>query len=314
MYYMGIDVGSTTCKVVIIDTVGKLVCSYIEKVYAEPLDVIKEILKKIDLDIFKIKKVGVTGSARILIAKCINSDIVKSEIIAHTYAAVKQFQNVGSIIEIGGQDSKFVKLENNMIKDFKINSVCAAGTGSFIEWQAKRLNLSVEEFDKLALESNKKLNIAGKCAVFIESAIINYQRIGESKKNITNAICEVLVKNYLNEVCKGEILEEPIIFQGGVAKIKAMQKAFEKTLGKKIFVSDNCQNMGALGMALIAKDTNETGKKDKLNLNNIYFKSYKRDTANCGGCPRNCEVTKFIDEETNSKFIIGGRCGKNSVL
>ena len=185
-----------------------------------------------------------------------------------------------------------------------MNSVCAAGTGAFLEWQAKRLGLSIEEFDQCAMKADKCINVNGRCSVFIESSIINLQRTGESINNIAYSICMCLAQNYLNEICRNSNLESPIVFQGGVAKLKSMKKAFEELLKKEIIFEDDCQLKGALGIALLAS-------KDQ-NIEDFAFelKNYTTSIMECNGCERKCQLTKYTSDNNEDSFVVGGKCGK----
>lgn len=302
-YNIGIDIGSTTCKLAVLQD-GKLINKRINAICASPLSTVKNMFKELPIKNTEIESIGVTGSARDLIAKYLHTNHTKSEIISHTYGTLHSIRNVNTIIEIGGQDSKLILLENRVIKDFRMNSVCAAGTGSFLEWQAKRLGLTMEEFDKCALKAKKSINVNGRCSVFIESSIINMQRTGESINNIAYSICMCLAQNYLNELGRNAKLIEPIIFQGGVAKLRAMKKAFESILNCKIIVEEDCQLKGALGIALLAKKEGNTICK------NFELKDYKTSILNCNGCDRKCTLTEYTSNDKKDKFIVGGKCGK----
>lgn len=311
MHYLGIDVGSSTCKLVIINEYKEIVFKKILSIMGEPLKAVNKAIID-DFDKFKeVSKIGVTGSSRSLIAKHLKTNIIKSEVIAHTLAAIEVYGNVGTIFEIGGQDAKFISLENSIIKEFKINSTCAAGTGAFLEAQARKMGLTLNEFDIYSQNATNDIRLTGKCAVFIESAIINYQKLGESIENIVKAICYALAKNYYSEFCKGKTLTEPIYFQGGVAKINALKSALEKFTNKEIFVHPLCEFMGALGMAIFAleaRDQDENNCIMHITLEN----AYKTNIIFCNGCKQACSLVEYLNSKNELEFIIGGRCGKYS--
>jgi predicted CoA-substrate-specific enzyme activase len=308
---LGIDIGSTTCKLVVIDDNNDILEKCIAVISGEPIMVVTELLKGISTPEADIELIGVTGSARNLIGKYLGASLIKSEIIAHAYATIHAYKAVGTIIEIGGQDSKYIKLGNNIIEEFRINSVCAAGTGSFLEWQAKRLGVTVEQFDELALQSKNAVKINGKCAVFLESAIINLLRIGESKADIANAIAMVIAQNYINELCKNELLNTPIIFQGGVARSGSVKNALEKILQQRIIKADNCEYMGAYGIALLARrNCPRSGNDRRTRIRKWDLQKIAKAVETCDGCERRCELVKYQDLESGAYFHVGGRCGR----
>ncbi len=311
MYYMGIDMGSTACKLVIVDDNGEIVKSTVSQIQGEPISTMREICNKILEDNIPIRAIGVTGSARNLIAKCLKTDFTKSEIIAHAYAAINKKNDVKTIIEIGGQDSKFICIENDAVSEFKMNSVCAAGTGSFLQWQAERLGLSIEEFDRLAMKADKQLEINGRCTVFIESSVVSLQRRGESKANIAYSICLCLAKNYMSELCKSGSMKQPIVFQGGVAKLKGMRRAFESVLGCEVVVFEESQLQGAIGIALLVKDScKDTCEDAKILGLDFTVENYTTESFSCDGCNRNCILVRYKSMDSADEFIVGGRCGR----
>lgn len=306
-YYLGIDIGSTTCKAVVIDELERIVNKVVVPIVSQPIETINDVLEKIKYNEWKFNNIGVTGSSRNLVAKYLKTTFVKSEIISHTYATMKQQGDVKTIIEIGGQDSKFISLQNGIISEFKMNSVCAAGTGSFLQWQAGKLGISMEEFDELSMRSKKKIDVNGRCTVFIESALINLKRMGETREDIAYAICRCLVNNYISEMCKIENLQEPIVFQGGVAKLCGMKKAFEEVLGKEVMVYEDCQFMGAIGVALLSMKENS---EKTIDPHIEKMERYTKELLVCKDCQRECDIIKYIFEENGESFIVGGKCGK----
>ena len=252
---MGVDVGSVSTNFVLVDENDEVVENIYLRTGGQPINALRrgiELLsEKFGKDII-IKGVGATGSGRQLANVIIGADIVKNEITTHAVAAQKLVPNVKTILEIGGQDSKIILLRNGIVYDFAMNTVCAAGTGSFLDRQAARLEISIDEFGPLALKSKSSVRIAGRCAVFAESDMIHKQQTGHSVEDILSGLCEALVRNYLNNLAKGKEIEEPIVFQGGVAANIGIVSAFEKTLGKKIIIPSYYDVMGAYG-ALIAK-------------------------------------------------------------
>jgi predicted CoA-substrate-specific enzyme activase len=252
--------------------------------------------------------VGTTGSGRQIAGIMVGADAVKNEITAHGIAALKCSPDVRTIFEIGGQDSKIIIVRDGIVIDFAMNTVCAAGTGSFLDRQASRLNIPIEEFGDRALRSSTPVRIAGRCAVFAESDMIHKQQMGYSEEDIINGLCQALVRNYLNNVGKGKEILSPIIFQGGVAANKGMKKAFEAELGEEIFVPEHYDVMGAIGAAMIAKSSLKDKRTGFYGFNMIDF-DYRTRSFECNGCPNMCEVAEIsINGRVGARW--GGRCGK----
>lgn len=306
MRFLGLDAGSTICKLVIIDERAEIVYKTEKPIMGDVLGTVDEMLKSIQSEMILVKRAAVTGSSRYLVAKHLKTKLVKSEVIAHSLAVISRHE-VGTLLEIGGQDAKYVTFQNGVIKNFRINSSCGAGTGAFIESQCRRLGISIEELDDYVERADEKISVSGKCGVFIESAIINAQKMGIKKENIIKAVCKAMVDNYINEFCKESAVSEPIWFQGGVARIKCIGKLFEEAFGAKVYVDDDCNFMGAYGMGLMAMKYIEEGAFDSSLLEDSgkYVKKY----MSCEGCIENCSLLGYyIDDKI--KFKIGGRCGK----
>ena len=248
-YYMGIDVGSVSTNFVLIDKNNRVQYKRYLRTEGKPIDVLKKGMEEIELEIGsdKILGVGVTGSGRNLANIIVGGDIVKNEITAHAIAGLNFIPDVKTIIEIGGQDSKIIILQDEIVVDFAMNTVCAAGTGSFLDRQAIRLGVKISDFGNLALKSKNSVRIAGRCAVFAESDMIHKQQLGHNQSDIAKGLCEALVRNYLNNVGKGKDILSPIIFQGGVAANAGIKKAFEEILGVEIYIPENYDVMGAIG-------------------------------------------------------------------
>ena len=188
----------------------------------------------------------------------LNADVVKNEITAHAAAALSENPEVATIIEIGGQDSKLIILRDGVVVDFAMNTVCAAGTGSFLDQQAGRLNIPIDRFGALALQSTSPVRIAGRCSVFAESDMIHKQQLGHRTCDIVAGLCASMVRNYLSNLAKGKELKPPIFFQGGVAANVGMQRFFADTLRLPILIPRHFDVMGAIGIAQIARETLES--------------------------------------------------------
>jgi predicted CoA-substrate-specific enzyme activase len=306
--FLGIDCGSVTIKAALLNDDEKLIDGFYFWTEGEPVHKLKTILSIIKKKYGKIKiiRAGVTGSGRKIIGIVMGSYAVKNEIICHSYATIKEFPDVRTIIDIGGQDSKFISIKKQIVNDFAMNTLCAAGTGSFLEHQSSRLNILIEDFGKYALKADKELNISGRCTVFAESDMISLQQIGESKNNIIYGLCLALARNFINNIARGKEFHKPIFFQGGVAANEGMIKAFQHVLGKKTTVPKNFKIMGAIGAALIGKRhySGVLFRGFDIISNNYAFFSHV-----CMDCDNQCHIVGIKDEARVLGYM-GGRCGK----
>jgi predicted CoA-substrate-specific enzyme activase len=315
--YLGIDIGSLTIKFVLINEKSKVLYWTYERTEGRLIEAIKQGIKKLKEWIdnqnveIEIAGVGTTGSARYLAGKIVGADVIKNEITAHAKGVIFLVPEVRTIIDIGGQDSKIIILENGVAVDFAMNTLCSAGTGAFLDAQAFRLGIPVEKFGGLALKSKNPTTIASRCSVFAESDMIHKQQIGHKIEDIVAGLCEGLVRNYLSGVAKGKKIFPPIVFVGGVSENVGMRWAFEKALGTKIIVPEYNKVTGALGCALLAKEVNP--EKTKFRGFEISDMDIQCDSFQCKGCPNQCEV---IEAKIEGKVIArwGDRCGRWSNL
>ena len=308
--YLGIDIGSISTKGVLIDEENHILRSSYLWTEGSPINAVKKVLKELFKEKIEYNVVGVgtTGSARKLIGSILNATIVKNEITAHAIGTSSICPNVRTIIEIGGQDSKIILMEDGIVTDYAMNTLCAAGTGSFLSSQANRLGIQVEDFGKIALKSKNPALLAARCTVFAESDLVHKAQLGYSKEDIVAGLCRSVALNYLNNVAKGKKINEPIVFQGGVSKNIGVQKAFEDILNKKIDVLDNGHLMGAIGVAILSKNEEEK-KYDFSNIDQVHFET---TSVNCNRCPNNCEI---IIVKKDKKIIDswGNRCEKGEL-
>jgi predicted CoA-substrate-specific enzyme activase len=315
--YLGIDIGSLTIKFVLIDKNANVLYWTYERTGGRPIEAIQKGLKKLKEWIenhnpqIEICGVGTTGSGRYLAGVIVGADLIKNEITAHAKGAAYFVPDVRTVIDIGGQDSKIIILENGVAVDFALNLICSAGTGAFLDAQSFRLGIPVEKFGELALKSKNPTTIASRCSVFAESDMIHKQQIGHKIEDIVAGLCQGLVRNYLANVAKGKKISPPILFVGGVSENVGMRWAFEKALGQKIIVPKYNTVMGALGAALLVKEN--PPQKTKFRGFEISDSDIKCDSFQCKGCPNQCEV---IEARMNGRIIArwGDRCGKWSNL
>ncbi len=306
--YLGIDIGSISTKGVIIDDNNKIITSSYIWTEGNPVNSVKKLINILKNNLDKryvVKGIGTTGSARKLIGLLLDANVVKNEIMAHAIGTLSIYPDVKTILEIGGQDSKIILLNNGIITDYAMNTLCAAGTGSFLSSQAKRLNINIEDFGPLALKSNNPVKIAARCTVFAESDLIHKAQVGYKKEDIVAGLCKSIVLNYLNNVGKGKKIKSPVIFQGGVSKNLGVLKYFKEILNTDVIVDPNSHLMGALGIAILSKK-NSSNKIYDLNIQDVSFDTKAID---CGGCSNNCEILR-IYKDNKLIDIWGNRCDK----
>lgn len=310
--YLGIDVGSVSTNLVVLDEQYKVLNSLYIRTKGQPIITLKRGMETLKQELspkIRISGVGTTGSARHLAGIMVGADAVKNEITTHAIAASHFVPGVRTIVEIGGQDSKIICIKDNVVTDFAMNTVCAAGTGSFLDQQASRLGIPIEQFGELALQSTAPVRIAGRCSVFAESDMIHKQQMGHTLPDIIAGLCEALARNYLNNVGKGKDIVMPIAFQGGVAANAGMREAFKKALGTDIVIPEHFGVMGALGAAILAKET--TDEKGHTNFTGFGMteSEFRSSSKECNGCPNMCEVIEILKDKTPLARW-GDRCGK----
>jgi len=306
--YLGVDIGSISTKGVIIDEKNKMYAQTYLWTEGDPIGAVKRVLDELKKQVkgknIEIVSVGTTGSARELIGTILDAQVVKNEITAHAIGTLSLHPEVRTIFEIGGQDSKIIVLENGIVIDYAMNTLCAAGTGSFLSSQARRLSIPVEKFGDYALKAKNPTKIAGRCTVFAESDLVHKAQIGHSKEDIIAGLCDAIVNNYLNNVGKGKNIKAPVVFQGGVSKNVGVVKSFKNITGHDIKVDEIGHLMGCLGVAILARKSGEEKVFD-FSVEDIEFKTVGHD---CGGCANNCEIVCVLRE---AEFLDGwgNRCG-----
>ncbi|TCL73197.1 putative CoA-substrate-specific enzyme activase [Hydrogenispora ethanolica] len=310
--FLGVDVGSVSTNIVGLDSQDQVVFECYLRNDGQPLQVIQDGLQRLRaaLPESAVDAVGVTGSGRHLAAAMVGADIVKNEITAHAAAAVHAYPAVRTILEIGGQDSKIILVRDGVVADFAMNTVCAAGTGSFLDHQAERLKIPIEEFGALALTATHPVKIAGRCTVFAESDMIAKQQFGFSKPDIINGLCEALVRNYLANLARDKAIAELILFQGGVAANQGIKAAFERALQAPVLIPPHFAVMGAIGAALLGKkQLQKTGASSRFRGFEKLFLQFTPATFECSGCSNRCEIIE-VKQEQRVIAIWGDKCGK----
>ncbi|MDN5379181.1 acyl-CoA dehydratase activase [Thermodesulfobacterium sp.] len=311
--WLGVDVGSVSTKLVAINQEGKLIAKVYLLHQGKPLESIKkgllELKKQLPENVV-VKGVGTTGSGRYLIGDFIGADVVRNEITAQAYGALFIDPEVDTIFEIGGQDSKYIYLENRTISDFTMNKACAAGTGSFLQEQAVKLGVPIEKFGEIALQSSAPLKLGERCTVFMQSDLLHYQQQGLPKEDLIAGLCYAIVHNYLNKVVEDRRIGKKVFFQGAVAFNQGVVAAFEKVLGKPVIVPPHHEVTGAIGVALLAKE--ETRGQTRFKGFDLTKVNYQIQAFECKECPNQCEIHR-VTIDGSLPYYYGGRCEKYEV-
>ncbi|MCK4353283.1 CoA activase [candidate division WOR-3 bacterium] len=316
--WLGIDVGSISTNIVLIDANKCLVAHRYLWTSGRPIDAVRNGFKEIGKEVrnhVEVKGVGTTGSGRYMIGDLVGADTVKNEITSQARASLEIDSSVDTIFEIGGQDSKYISLQNGAIRDFEMNKVCAAGTGSFLEEQAERLNLNIrEEFGKCALSSKSPIRLGDRCTVFMGSDLTAWQQKGAKREDLVAGLSYSIVENYLSKVVGNKRIGDNIFFQGAVAKNKGVVAAFENVLEKPITIPPHPDIIGAIGVAILAMEYMsqklEVGSgKSKFKGFDLCKKKYNIESFECNGCPNACEIKRVV-VEGESLLYYGSRCDK----
>ncbi len=312
--YLGIDVGSVSTKLVALDEEGRLVAKVYMLHHGKPLESVKEGLSRLAEKLppeVEVLGVGTTGSGRYLVGDFVGADVIRNEITAQAMGALALDPEVDTIFEIGGQDSKYIRLEGGTIVDFTMNKACAAGTGSFLEEQAVRLGVPIEKFGEMALKSKAPLEMGERCTVFMQSDLLHYQQQGLPKEDLIAGLCYAIVYNYLNKVVEDRRIGRKIFFQGATAFNRGMVAAFEKVLGRPVTVPPHHEVTGAMGAAILAMKE-RSWEKSRFKGFDLSRVNYAISTFECRACPNRCEIHK-VSVEGNPPYYYGGRCERYEV-
>ncbi len=307
--YLGIDVGAVTTKFAALDESDSLVASLYLPTGGEPVAAVQHGLKQLHRQIppdAEISGVAATGSARYLAGAVVGADLVKNEITCQAVAAIHSVPDVQTVIEIGGQDSKIIIIRDGMVADFGLNTVCAAGTGSFLDHQAGRLKMSIEEFSRRALLGTDSVRISGRCTVFAESDMVHKQQTGHRVDDIIYGLCRALASNYLSDIASGKDIRPPLVFQGGVAFNAGMVRAFREELDIEVIVPPRHEVMGAVGAALLVHERAPSGP-GRFKGFGVSDVDYRTSSFICHACPGSCEIVRIMED---GRFVAawGGRC------
>jgi predicted CoA-substrate-specific enzyme activase len=301
--YLGIDIGSVSTNLVVLDESGDVMKEIYTQTKGRPIEVVGAGLAEIESELgdkVDIRGVGTTGSGRELIGQLLGADTINDEITAHKTGAGfvgsrLVDQQVDTILEIGGQDSKYIKIDKGIVVDFTMNEACAAGTGSFLEEQAEKLGVAIKgEFAELALSSQDPIRLGERCTVFMEMDVNSYQQRGAAKHDILAGLAYSVALNYLNRVVRGRPIGEVVFFQGGTAYNDSVAAAFTKILGKRIIVPPHNGVIGAIGVALLAKEKMDAVQESsRFRGYDIEKVDYTMKEFVCKGCSNACDIQMF---------------------
>jgi predicted CoA-substrate-specific enzyme activase len=310
--YLGVDVGSLSTNVVLIDNENNVIARRYLPTASKPINAIQRGLKEISEEVGRhviVIGAGTTGSGRYLTGDFIGADTIQNEITAQATAAIAYDPTVDTIFEIGGQDSKYISIENGVVVDFEMNKVCAAGTGSFLEEQADKLDINiVDQFAEMALNSEKPVRLGDRCTVFMESDLNSHQQKGADVNDLVGGLAYSIVQNYIQKVVGDKPIGEKIFFQGGVTNNKAVVAAFEKITGKSIIVPPHFDVTGAIGAAILARKSMENGQTTRFKGFNISEIPFSVSSFTCHACTNNCEIQQIKIEGEKRTLFYGGRC------
>jgi len=314
--YLGIDIGSVSTNLVVLNAGGDVLHEIYVRTDGRPIEVVREGLRTIAQtlgDRIRICGVGTTGSGRELIGELVGADTITDEITAHTTGASHVGRTllgeaVDTIFEIGGQDAKFIALEDGVVVDFAMNEACAAGTGSFLEEQAERLGVSIkEEFSRLAFQSRSPVRLGERCTVFMEQDVNAWQQRGAAREDLVAGLAYSVALNYLHRVVRGRRIGRAIYFQGGTAYNDAVAAAFAGILGTRIIVPPHNGVIGAIGMALLAQEkVRGTGRATTFRGFDLEAVRYSLREFVCRACSNVCDMQEFSVEGVKTYW--GDKC------
>ena len=319
--FVGIDAGSTTCKIVAINSDGELLYEDYKSNKGTPVDTLRGMVLKLYDNLPKtaiIRQSGSTGYGEMLVKTAFNLDLSEIETMAHYEAANHFLPGLDSIIDIGGQDMKYIRIKDGAVNSIMLNEACSSGCGSFIETLAKSLNISIQDFVDLAIKSKSPVDLGSRCTVFMNSKIKQIQKEGRPLGDIFAGLSYSVIRNAIQKVMKirdVESLGSKIVVQGGTFLNDAVLRAFEKITGKEVIRPDIAGVMGAYGVALIALDgykkyEDQDIKTTMLTKEEIENLEIKTNHTRCQGCENHCALT--INLFNKKRFISGNRCERGS--
>jgi predicted CoA-substrate-specific enzyme activase len=313
--FLGIDIGSVSTNLVVIDAAGRVLKEVYLRTDGRPIEAVGAGLRAIDGTLgthIRIRGVGTTGSGRELIAELVGADTIKDEITSHKTGATVLDQDllglgVDTIFEIGGQDAKFISLRDGVVLDFAMNEACSAGTGSFLEERAKELGIRIEgDFATLALDSEAPILLGERCTVFMEKDVNDCLRRGAALGDILAGLAYSVATNYINRVVRGRKIGEVVFFQGGTAYNDAVAAALSAILGKRVIVPPFNGSVGALGVAHLARQKMTGSGRSLFRGFDLDCVDYEKHEFTCRGCANYCQMQRFTVESEHTYW--GDKC------
>ncbi len=314
--YLGIDIGSVSTNLTLVDGDGRVIKDIYLRTQARPIEIVHQGLQEIERELgerVRVRGVGTTGSGRELIGELVGADVIVDEITAHKTGASFIAEHmigkkVDTIFEIGGQDAKYISIDSGIVVDFTMNEACAAGTGSFLEEQAEKLDVSiVNQFAELAFSSERPLRLGERCTVYMEQDVSAYLQKGAAKRDIIAGLAYSVVQNYLNRVVRGRRIGSVIFFQGGTAYNDAVAAAFAEVLGQEIIVPPYNGVIGAIGAALLVREKVQSlGIETAFRGYDLTAIDYRLREFTCQGCTNYCDIQEFNVE--GNKTFWGDKC------
>lgn len=318
--YLGVDIGSTTTKYAVIDDDGEILHKCYVPTQGKPIEVTQRLLQTLSAVTgrnVRLMAIATTGSGRNVVGDFLKADLVIDEITAHARGAVEVDPEVDTIFEIGGQDSKYIRIDNTHPLDFDMNKVCAAGTGSFLHELANKLKINiVGEFQEIALAAQSPIHLAERCTVFMESDLVSYAQKGAERPDLIAGLCYAIVYNYLNRVVEKRLVGQRIMFLGGPSLNQGIVAAFEKVTGKPILVPKHREVMGAFGAALAVKELYHRGEvaqqvRDLAGLAQLQVDHSETVCKADKNCHNECKLKVY--NFGGRKSVWGGDCGRYEV-
>ncbi|MBW2277079.1 MAG: hypothetical protein JRF63_06270, partial [Deltaproteobacteria bacterium] len=304
--YLGVDVGSVSTNLALISPDNELLVGLYLRTRGKPVEVLAEGLAELARqfgDRLSVMGVGATGSGRHLAAQLLGADVVRNEITAQLVSATRYVPEVDTVLEIGGQDSKYIGTRGGHLSGFEMNKICAAGTGSFLEEQADGLGVSIfDEFAALAFESTSPRDLGSKCTVFMEAELHRAQQEGTQLSDICSGLAYSVARNYLEKVVAGREIGETVVFQGGTASNAAVVAAFSSLLGRPIRVHPHNRISGALGMAHIAEREQWQVGYDTVFRGLSACEGHSTKSFECKKCENRCRVSRIRVGERRVHF------------
>ncbi|MCX7959464.1 MAG: acyl-CoA dehydratase activase, partial [Deltaproteobacteria bacterium] len=315
--FLGMDIGSTSTKCALVDSEDRIIADFYRKTSGEPADAVRKLFSAI-LSVskkynsgFEIKGFATTGSGRRLIGELFGADLIINEITAHAEGAIALFGDIKTVFEIGGQDSKYIRIENGRVLDSNMNYICAAGTGSFIEEQAKRLGFSLDEIGK-RVEGISPPYTSDRCTVFMEQDINRLLKEGFSKEEVLASVHYSVIQNYLTRVVGNRRVDkDSIVFMGATARNKGLVAAIENLLNVRVKVSQYCHINGAYGAAVLLKrHAHIIGSKSRFCGFSLLNSDIKIEKEECRLCANHCNIFKAYKEDGCKISSWGFMCGR----